>query len=345
MDSVKIAILNITGYAGINLARILHGHPSVEIVSVTGRSDAGKQLSEIFPHMDALDIKIEQEVSKDVDLIFSCLPHSASASVLEPFIRQGVKVIDLSADFRLNNSSEYESWYKTEHPCPQYLSDAVYGLPELHSVEISSAKLIASPGCYATASILGLAPIVESGALSGDIIIDAKSGVSGAGRSASVKTNFSEVNENVSAYSVEGHRHLPEVIQEIELLNKDKKLKTTMLTHLIPITRGIIVSCYVNLENKGSGVYTQQEIKQIYKDFYSDKSFVEISDYPPSTKQVSGTNRCIIYCTIDNRTNRLIVVSCIDNLIKGAAGQAVQSMNVMLGLNETEGLSHLAQYP
>ncbi len=345
MDSVKIAILNITGYAGINLARILHGHPSVEIVSVTGRSDAGKQLSEIFPHMDALDIKIEQEVSKDVDLIFSCLPHSASASVLEPFIRKGVKVIDLSADFRLNNSSEYESWYKTEHPCPQYLSDAVYGLPELHSVEISSAKLIASPGCYATASILGLAPIVESGALSGDIIIDAKSGVSGAGRSASVKTNFSEVNENVSAYSVEGHRHLPEVIQEIELLNKDKKLKTTMLTHLIPITRGIIVSCYVNLENKGSGVYTQQEIKQIYKDFYSDKSFVEISDYPPSTKQVSGTNRCIIYCTIDKRTNRLIVVSCIDNLIKGAAGQAVQSMNVMLGLNETEGLSHLAQYP
>ena len=345
MDSVKIAILNITGYAGINLARILHGHPSVEIVSVTGRSDAGKQLSEIFPHMDALDIKIEQEVSKDVDLIFSCLPHSASASVLEPFIRKGVKVIDLSADFRLNNSSEYESWYKTEHPCPQYLSDAVYGLPELHSVEISSAKLIASPGCYATASILGLAPIVESGALSGDIIIDAKSGVSGAGRSASVKTNFSEVNENVSPYSVEGHRHLPEVIQEIELLNKDKKLKTTMLTHLIPITRGIIVSCYVNLENKGSGVYTQQEIKQIYKDFYSDKSFVEISDYPPSTKQVSGTNRCIIYCTIDKRTNRLIVVSCIDNLIKGAAGQAVQSMNVMLGLNETEGLSHLAQYP
>ena len=345
MDSVKIAILNITGYAGINLARILHGHPNVEIVSVTGRSDAGKQLSEIFPHMDALDIKIEQEVSKDVDLIFSCLPHSASASVLEPFIRKGVKVIDLSADFRLNNSSEYESWYKTEHPCPQYLSDAVYGLPELHSVEISSAKLIASPGCYATASILGLAPIVESGALSGDIIIDAKSGVSGAGRSASVKTNFSEVNENVSAYSVEGHRHLPEVIQEIELLNKDKKLKTTMLTHLIPITRGIIVSCYVNLENKGSGVYTQQEIKQIYKDFYSDKSFVEISDYPPSTKQVSGTNRCIIYCTIDKRTNRLIVVSCIDNLIKGAAGQAVQSMNVMLGLNETEGLSHLAQYP
>lgn len=345
MDSVKIAILNITGYAGINLAKILHGHPSVEIVSVTGRSDAGKQLSEIFPHMDALDIKIEQEVSKDVDLIFSCLPHSASASVLEPFIRKGVKVIDLSADFRLNNSSEYESWYKTEHPCPQYLSDAVYGLPELHSVEISSAKLIASPGCYATASILGLAPIVESGALSGDIIIDAKSGVSGAGRSASVKTNFSEVNENVSAYSVEGHRHLPEVIQEIELLNKDKKLKTTMLTHLIPITRGIIVSCYVNLENKGSGVYTQQEIKQIYKDFYSDKSFVEISDYPPSTKQVSGTNRCIIYCTIDKRTNRLIVVSCIDNLIKGAAGQAVQSMNVMLGLNETEGLSHLAQYP
>ena len=345
MDSVKIAILNITGYAGISLARILHGHPNVEIVSVTGRSDAGKHLSEIFPHMDALDIKIEQEVSKEVDLVFSCLPHSASASVLEPFIRKGVKVIDLSADFRLNNSTEYESWYKMEHPCPQYLVDAVYGLPELHSAEISNAKLIASPGCYATASILGLAPIVESGILTGEIIIDAKSGVSGAGRSASLKTNFSEVNENVSAYSVEGHRHLPEVMQEIQLLNKDKNLKTTMLTHLIPITRGILASCYVNLENKDSGVYTKQEINQIYKDFYSDKPFVKISDNPPNTKQVSGTNGCVIYCTIDNRTNRLIVVSCIDNLIKGAAGQAVQNMNVMLGLNEKEGLSHLALYP
>ena len=345
MNSVKIAILNITGYAGISLARILHRHPNVEIVSVTGRSDAGKQLSEIFPHMDSLDIQIEQEVSEEVDLVFSCLPHSASASILEPFIRKGIKVIDLSADFRLNDSTEYESWYKTEHPCPEYLSDAVYGLPELHGAEISKAKIIASPGCYATASILGLAPIVKSGALSGDIIIDAKSGVSGAGRSASLKSNFSEVNENVFAYSVDGHRHLAEVTQELGLLNTDKNLKTTMLTHLIPITRGIIVSCYVNLEDKGSGIYEQQEISQIYNDFYSGKSFVKISDNPPSTKQVSGTNGCVIYCTIDKRTNRLIIISCIDNLIKGAAGQAVQSMNIMLGLNEKEGLSDLALYP
>jgi len=345
VDSVKIAILNITGYAGINLARILHSHPNVEIVSVTGRSDAGKQLSEIFPHMAPLNIPIEQEVSKEVDLVFSCLPHSASASVLEPFIQKGVKVIDLSADFRLNDSAEYESWYKTVHPCPEYLAEAVYGLPELHGDEISKAKLIASPGCYATAAILGLAPIVKSGILSGDIIIDAKSGVSGAGRSASLKTHFSEVNENVSAYSVDGHRHLAEVSQELGILNTYKNLKTTMLTHLIPITRGIIVSCYVNLEDKGSGIYAQQEINQIYKDFYSDKSFVKISDSPPGTKEVSGTNVCVIHCTIDNRTNRLIVIACIDNLIKGAAGQAVQSMNIMLGLNEKEGLSDLALYP
>lgn len=345
MDSVKIAILNITGYAGINLARILHSHPNVEIVSVTGRSDAGKQLSDIFPHMAPLDIPIEQEVSKEVDLVFSCLPHSASASILEPFIQKGVKVIDLSADFRLNDSAEYESWYKTVHPCPDYLAEAVYGLPELHGDEISNAKLIASPGCYATAAILGLAPIVKSGILSGDIIIDAKSGVSGAGRSASLKTHFSEVNENVSAYSVDGHRHLAEVTQELGILNTYKNLKTTMLTHLIPITRGIIVSCYVNLEDKGSGIYEQQEINQIYKDFYSGKSFVKISDSPPGTKEVSGTNVCVIHCTIDNRTNRLIVIACIDNLIKGAAGQAVQSMNIMLGLNEKEGLSDLALYP
>ena len=345
MDSVKIAILNITGYAGINLARILHSHPNVEIVSVTGRSDAGKQLSEIFPHMAPLDIPIEQEVSKEVDLVFSCLPHSASASILEPFIQKGVKVIDLSADFRLNDSAEYESWYKTVHPCPDYLAEAVYGLPELHGDEISKAKLIASPGCYATAAILGLAPIVKSGILSGDIIIDAKSGVSGAGRSASLKTHFSEVNENVSAYSVDGHRHLAEVTQELGILNTYKNLKTTMLTHLIPITRGIIVSCYVNLEDKDSGIYEQQEINHIYKDFYSGKSFVKISDSPPGTKEVSGTNVCVIHCTIDNRTNRLIVIACIDNLIKGAAGQAVQSMNIMLGLNEKEGLSDLALYP
>ena len=345
MDSVKIAILNITGYAGINLARILHSHPNVEIVSVTGRSDAGKQLSEIFPHMAPLDIPIEQEVSKEVDLVFSCLPHSASASILEPFIQKGVKVIDLSADFRLNDSAEYESWYKTVHPCPDYLAEAVYGLPELHGDEISKAKLIASPGCYATAAILGLAPIVKSGILSGDIIIDAKSGVSGAGRSTSLKTHFSEVNENVSAYSVDGHRHLAEVTQELGILNTYKNLKTTMLTHLIPITRGIIVSCYVNLEDKDSGIYEQQEINHIYKDFYSGKSFVKISDSPPGTKEVSGTNVCVIHCTIDNRTNRLIVIACIDNLIKGAAGQAVQSMNIMLGLNEKEGLSDLALYP
>ncbi|MBK50569.1 MAG: N-acetyl-gamma-glutamyl-phosphate reductase [Chloroflexi bacterium] len=345
MDSIKVAILNITGYAGVNLARILQRHPNVKIVSVTGRSEAGSQLSDIFPHMGELDITIEREISKEVDLVFSCLPHSASASILEPFIHKGVKVIDLSADFRLNNPAEYESWYETEHPCPEYLQDAVYGLPELHESQISQAKLIASPGCYATASILALAPIVDSGILDGDIIIDAKSGVSGAGRSASLKTNFSEVNENVSAYSTDGHRHLPEIMQEIELLNKGINLKTTMLTHLIPITRGIIVSCYVNLANKDSGIYTQKEINQIYKDFFSGKTFVKISDNPPSTKEVSGTNGCVIYCTIDKRTNRLIVVSVIDNLIKGAAGQAVQSMNIMLGLNEKEGLSHLALYP
>ena len=345
MNSVKVAILNVTGYAGISLAKILEKHPNVKIASVTGRSDVGKQLSEIFPHMDSLDIVIEEEVSEEVDLVFSCLPHSASASALEPFIRKGVKVIDLSADFRLNDAAEYESWYKTKHPCPEYLSGAVYGLPELHGAEISKSKLIASPGCYATATILALAPIVKSGLISGDIIVDAKSGVSGAGRSASLKTHFSEVNENVTAYSVDGHRHLAEVNQELGLLSKVKNLKTTMLTHLIPITRGIIVSCYANLEEKDSAVYAKEEIKQIYKDFYSSKPFVNISEAPPSTKQVSGTNQCAIYSTVDVRTNRLIVVSCIDNLIKGAAGQAVQSMNLMLGLNEEEGISGLALYP
>ena len=345
MNSLKVAILNVTGYAGISLVKILQKHPNVKIASVTGRSDAGKQLSEIFPHMDSLDIVIEEEVSEEVDLVFSCLPHSASASVLAPFIRKGIKVIDLSADFRLNDAAEYESWYKTKHPCPEYISGAVYGLPELHGAEISKSKLIASPGCYATATILALAPIVKSGVISGDIIVDAKSGVSGAGRSASLKTHFSEVNENVTAYSVDGHRHLAEVTQELGLLNKVKNLKTTMLTHLIPITRGIIVSCYVNLENNGSDVYTKEEIKQIYKEFYFSKPFVDISDAPPSIKQVSGTNKCVIYNTIDIRTNRLIVVSCIDNLIKGAAGQAVQSMNIMLGLNEEEAISDLALYP
>ena len=345
MNSIKVAILNVTGYAGISLARILHRHPNVEIAAITGRSEAGKRLSEIFPHLSSLDMEIEKEVSSKVDLVFSCLPHSSSASVLESFISRGIKVIDLSADFRIKDPIEYEHWYKIKHPCPKYLDAAVYGLPEIHGSEIAKADLIASPGCYATAAILALAPIVKSDVITGDIIIDAKSGVSGSGRSTSLETHFSEVNESVSAYSVDGHRHLAEVTQELAFLNQVKSLKTTMLTHLIPITRGIMVSCYVPLENKGSNVYSKEEIKQIYKDFYRNKPFVSVNESPPSTKEVAGTNKCLIYSTIDVKTNRLIVISCIDNLIKGAAGQAVQSMNMMLGVNEEEGISDLALYP
>jgi N-acetyl-gamma-glutamyl-phosphate reductase len=344
---MKAAIINVTGYFGIELARLLHRHPEVELTQVTGRSAVGQKLGEAFPHLADIDLEIESEVTNSVDVVFSALPQIASAEALIPIVEKGVKSIDVSADFRLKDASEYEQWYGVAHPKPQLLEESVYGLPELNRGEIRSASLIANPGCYPTGAILALAPAIREGLVQEDIIIDSKSGVSGAGRGLSLSAHFSEVNENVSAYAVDGHRHLPEIIQELRRFGSGFEPRITFLPHLIPMTRGILSSCYVNLKDGAiaSGPAGVEEIRALYKSFYQDEPFVQVVDESPMTKHTLGSNNCIVFPTVDLRTNRLVVISCLDNLVKGAAGQAIQNMNIMFGLSETEGLEQLALYP
>ena len=341
---MKIGIINVTGYAGSELARILFQHPEVEIVSVTGRSAAGQSLGEVFPHLQTLDLTITPELEGDLDLVFSALPHKASAEACIPLLEQGIKTVDISADFRLKQADEYTRWYGVDHPDPSYLEDAVYGLTELHHEEVKDAKLVANPGCYPTSAILALAPAVQQGFIDENIIIDSKSGISGAGRSLALTTHYSEVNENVMAYSVGGHRHLPEIQQELQALSQDD-LQITFLTHLIPMTRGILSSCYAKLRPDVLGGDAAAKIRELYQDFYRDDPFVVVTPQPPQTKQTLGNNQCLVYPTVDQRTGRLIVISCIDNLVKGAAGQAVQNMNLMCGFPEDLALAAVAVYP
>jgi N-acetyl-gamma-glutamyl-phosphate reductase len=336
---MKVGIINVSGYTGVELARLLHQHPGVELSSVTGRSAAGKRLAEVFPHLADIKLTIEAELG-DVELAFSAMPHKESAAEVIPLLKKGVKVVDISADFRLKDPSLYESWYGFKHPAPQLLAEAAYGLPELHRVEIAKARLIANPGCYPTSAILALAPAVRAKLVGADIVIDSKSGISGSGRSLSLGTHYAEVNEDTSAYALGGHRHLPEVTQELTLVNR-QSFSISFVPHLVPMTRGILSTCYAALTKK----VTEKEIKQIYKDFYKDEPFVRISEAPPHTKHTWGNNMCLVYPTIDSRTNRLVIISVIDNLVKGAAGQAVQNMNLMLGLPETTGLEALAVFP
>ena len=351
---IRAGILNVTGYAGAELVRILHLHPEVSIACVTGRSAAGQKLEEVFPHLSGLDLVIQPELDGSLDLVFSALPHKASAEAVIPLLEDGVKVVDISADFRLRQASEYEEWYGVPHPGPQYLEEAVYGLTELGRAEVAKSRLVANPGCYPTGPILGMAPAIKHGLVTPDIIIDGKSGVSGAGRGLSLTTHFSEVNENVKAYSVDGHRHLPEIVQELGKQvspnagsKSEQALKVTFLAHLIPMTRGILSSCYapLNPDAFSSWEDAKNEVRLIYSDFYAQEPFVEVTAESPQTKQTLGSNMCLIYPTVDLRTGRLIVITCLDNLVKGAAGQAVQNMNVMCGLPETTALEALAIYP
>lgn len=344
---IKAAIINVTGYAGMDLARLLHVHPEVELTQVTGRSMAGQRVKEAFPHLGDIDLVIQDEISGSVDVAFSALPQTASAEAVIPLIKAGVKIIDISADFRLKDPMEYEEWYGVPHPMPSLLEDSVYGLPELYRTALKGSSLVANPGCYPTAAILALAPAIKEGLIHEDIIIDAKSGVSGAGRGLSLNTHFSEVNENVSAYAVNGHRHLPEITQELGLIRPEYNPNITFLPHLIPMTRGILNSCYATL-TEGSlapGKEGLREITDLYNNYYKNEPFIRISESSPMTKHTAGNNNCIIYPIIDHRTNRLLVISCLDNLVKGAAGQAIQNMNLMYQLPETQGLEQLALYP
>ncbi len=344
---MRAAILNVTGYGGAELARIIARHPEMDVVAATGRSAAGSRLAEVFPHLSGTDLPITADLEADADIVFSALPHAASAERVLPLLESGARVVDFSADFRLRSASEYSEWYGIEHPSPAHLEGAAYGIPELARSAVRTAQLVANPGCYPTAAILALAPAVEASLISGHVVIDAKSGVSGAGRGASLTTHYSEVNESVRAYSVAGHRHMPEIVQQLGEIDPDAGLRVTFLAHLVPMTRGILVSCYAPLspELAAMGEAAGPEVARIYAERYRAEPFVEVTAAPPATKHTLGSNTCLVHPTVDARTGTLIVIGCIDNLVKGAAGQAVQNANAMLGLPEDAGLRQLALYP
>lgn len=340
---IRLGIVNVTGYMGAEAARIMRRHPHVRVTSVTGRSGAGKSLGETYPHLAPLALDVTEEVG-DVDVVMSALPHAASATALLPLIDKGVPVIDLSADFRLKSAAEYETWYKVAHPRPEALETSVYGLTELHRQDIPESKLVAAPGCFPTSAILALAPAWQNGLITQDIIIDSKTGISGAGRSLDLANHYGEANENVVPYSLGGHRHLPEIGQELSLLCEAPQPKITFVPHRIPMTRGILTTCYAPLA-PGREATTAGEARALYRDYYDGERFVRVTDTPPETKQTLGSNSCLVYVTVDQRAGRLIAISVLDNLVKGGAGQGIQDMNLMLGLPEDAGLDDVALYP
>lgn len=338
---VRAGIVNVTGYAGAEAARLLARHPAVQLVAVTGRSAVGQPLGSVFPHLADLDLVIGEELD-DVEVALSALPHHASAERVPALIERGVRVVDISADYRLHDVAVYERWYGA-HPSPGLLDEAPYGLPELHRTAIAAARLVANPGCYPTAAILALAPVAAQ--IEPGVIIDAKSGVSGAGRSLSLTTHYSEINENCQAYGLDGHRHQPEIEQELNALRAAggaaESLEITFVPHLVPMTRGILATCYARLQ----AGWTQARLLAHYREFYRDAPFVRVVEAPPQTKQTLGSNYCLVCPRLDERSGRLLAIAALDNLVKGAAGQAVQNLNLMLGLPETAGLDALALYP
>lgn len=346
---LRVGILGGAGYTGFELIRILLAHPEVNIVAVSSRGQEETMLDEYYPAFKGFVNNLryilpdDSKFFEDVDVVFSALPHGASINIVPSIVSHGVKVIDLSADFRIRDSLIYEQWYR-HHESPELLREAVYGLPELYRQTISSAKLVANPGCYPTSIILALAPLLKYGLIYDDYIIaDSKSGVTGAGRGLSLTTHFCETNENFKAYKVGGtHRHIPEMEQELSIL-AGKPVRITFTPHLVPMSRGILSTVYAVLKD-GT---TLQAIEEAYKSMYSNEPFIRLygSGELPSTIQVRGSNFCDIGWRIDERTGRLIVISTIDNLTRGASGQAVCNMNIMFGLPEAMGLFSVPWQP
>lgn len=338
----RVGIINVTGFAGMEAARLLWKHPEVKVASITGRSLAGQKLGEAFPSLAVYgEMPISSEIDTDVDVVFSALPTAASAEACVPFVRAGVKVIDIAADFRLREPEAFEQWFGRPHPAPDLLPEAVYGLPEVNRDRIRSASLVANPGCYPATSILALAPAVAAGLVTGSIVVDAKSGISGAGRGTGGGFAYADVNEDVSAYKVANHNHQPEIAQELGLLREGPAPKVTFVPHLVPMTRGIHATCYAALAKSVS----QGEVMAIYRDFYGDAPFTRVTDTPPHTKHTLGNNMCLVHPVVDERNGMLVAVGVLDNLVKGAAGQAIENMNLMLGLAQDAGLDLPAVYP
>jgi N-acetyl-gamma-glutamyl-phosphate reductase len=336
-----VGIINVTGYAGMEAARLLWSHPAANVVAATGRSLAGKRLGDAFPHLASYDLEITPEIDADVDIVFSALPTAESAVACEPLVRAGVKVVDIAADFRLKDPDAFQEWFGKPHPAPDLLPQAVYGLPELNHDAIAAATLVANPGCYPATSILALAPAVEAGIVADQVIVDAKSGVSGAGRGTGGGFGYSEVNEDVSAYKIANHNHQPEITQELSALREGPQLRVTFVPHLVPMTRGIHATCYIPLAKDVS----QEEVDTIYRDFYQHAAFTKVTAAPPHTKHTLGNNMCLVHVKVDARNGMLVAVGVLDNLVKGAAGQAIENMNLMLGLDQKSGLDFPAVYP
>lgn len=345
---LKIAIVGASGYTGLELIRILHCHPEVAVTCLTSEQSAGKRISEVFPTLRGrCDIVLENlepvRVAEKADIIFTALPHKAAMEVVPTFLKLGKKVIDLSADYRLSDPAVYGEWYEP-HLNPENLKKAVYGLPEIRRDRIKGAQLVANPGCYPTSIILALAPLLKNGLIDlSSIIADSASGVTGTGRSAKVDSLYCEVNEGYKAYGVGGaHRHTPEIEQELSLL-AGEELKITFTPHLVPMDRGILSTVYATPEK----TLDTATIAALYREFYDGEPFVRVlpSGSLPSTAFVRGSNFCDIAPLVDSRTGRIIIVSAIDNLVKGASGQAIQNMNLLCGFPETTGLEGLALFP
>lgn len=344
---IKAGIIGATGYAGIELVRLLSLHPDVKITSLVSHSFAGEKISDIYPNLKNINDSVCEEldiekIAGKSDIVFTSLPHGTSGKVISELYEHGVKIIDLSGDFRYNDVTVYEKWYGVKHENPELLQKSVYGLPELHRGKIAKASLVGNPGCYTTCSILPLAPFLYNNVIDHDnIIIDAKSGVSGAGRSLSLGTHFVECTENLKAYKIGTHRHTSEIEQELSIIANDE-IKLSFTPHLVPMKRGITATIYANLLKN----YSIDELLNLCKDYYKNEYFIKIYDKEqlPETKHIVGSNFIGIGLSIDKRLNRLIIVSVIDNLIKGASGQAIQNMNIMFGLDEKTALNFPGTY-
>jgi N-acetyl-gamma-glutamyl-phosphate reductase len=348
VKEMKAAIIGATGYGGIELLRLLTKHPYVQVVSVHSSSQAGVPLHHHYPHIlkeaDFILNEIDPEkIAKIADIVFLGTPAGISSQLTPLFFDLGVTVIDLSGDFRLQNQITYEQWYKKAPPPSDYLQHATYGLAEWHREEIAGAKIVANPGCYPTAALLALIPLVKQKIIrERSIIIDAKSGVSGAGRAPSLTSHFTEINDNLKIYKVNEHQHIPEIEQELCRWDENSG-PVTFSTHLVPMTRGIMATIYA--EAKAN--LATDDLLDLYHSSYEGSYFVRIRDKGnfPSTKEVYGSNFCDIGVDVDDRTGRVTVVSVIDNLMKGAAGQAIQNLNIMMGIDEKTGLDQMPIYP
>ena len=350
---VKVGIIGATGYAGNELVRLLMGHKDVEIMWYGSRSYIDKKYAEVYQNMfeivedTCLDDNMEELASK-VDVIFTATPQGFLAGVLTEEILSRVKIIDLSADFRIKDVKTYEKWYKIEHKSPQFIEEAVYGLCEINRDKVKGARLIANPGCYTTCSILTAYPLVKEGLIDPDtLIIDAKSGTSGAGRGAKLPNLFCEVNENMKAYGVTNHRHTPEIEEQLGYA-AGKEIMVNFTPHLVPMNRGILATEYATLNKKADGTLpTYEEVKAVYDKYYKNEKFVRVleKDICPETKWVEGSNYVDVNFKIDERTGRIVMMGALDNLVKGAAGQAVQNMNLLFCFDEAEGLNLVPMFP